>query len=436
MRPPGPDIPADIEVRDLDREVRAELRALPKGAADTVARHLVAAGRFLDTDPQLALEHAQAARQQAARIASVREAVGIAAYHSGEWKLAISELRAWRRFTGSDAHLAVIADSERALGRPEKAIELAASPEAARLDTETRVELMIVAAGARQDQGDLDGALAALDVPELRTHRATEWLPRLRYAYAELLLAVGRTDEARERFVQAADVDPEGLTDADERVLDLDGFLFTDEGTDEDDDTSLDEVQTAPTDELDDAPANQADTLDDDTLEDDTLEDDTLDDPVEDDFDDSRGDDGGADGDGAAHGEGDSFGGADEQRGGGSLLEDADDDSVDETAATADDRDVDADGGGRPGANGSAVDDDGDGLGDDGWDDDEDVVERPTDEELAVGGPAPVPGDEGDDGETGSAGTARGALTQPAAVRPVASESDDENHDGGGRTAG
>ncbi|MFB9323385.1 hypothetical protein, partial [Cryptosporangium minutisporangium] len=228
-RPVGPDIPADIEVRDLDRDVRAELRALPKGAADTVARHLVAAGRFLDSDPARALEHAQAARLQAARVASVREAVGLAAYHAGEWRMAIAELRAFRRFTGSDVHLAVIADSERALGRPEKAIELAGSPEAAGLDTETRAELLIVAAGARQDQGDLERAIASLEVPELRTQRTVSWLARLRYAYAELLLAAGRPDEAREWFVQAADVDADGVTDAGERVLDLDGFLFTDE---------------------------------------------------------------------------------------------------------------------------------------------------------------------------------------------------------------
>ncbi|MFI5955882.1 hypothetical protein [Cryptosporangium sp. NPDC051539] len=242
VRPVGPDIPVDIEVRELDRDVRAELRALPKGAADTVARHLVAAGRFLDTDPARALEHAQAARAQAGRIASVREAVGLAAYHAGEWKLAIGELRAFRRLTGSDVHLAVIADCERALGRPEKAIELAASPEAANLDTETRVELLMVAAGARQDAGDLDGALSTLEVPELRANRASSWLARLRYAYAELLLTAGRVDEAREWFVQSADADVDGDTDADERILDLDGVLFTDEGDASDDDASDDDA--------------------------------------------------------------------------------------------------------------------------------------------------------------------------------------------------
>ncbi|TQS39871.1 hypothetical protein [Cryptosporangium phraense] len=255
-RPVGPDIPADIEVRDLDRDVRAELRALPKGAADTVARHLVAAGRFLDSDPDRALQHAQAARAQAGRIASVREAVGLAAYHAGEWKLAIGELRAYRRLTGSDVHMAVIADSERALGRPEKAIELAASPEAAQLDTETRVELLIVAAGARQDAGDLDGALATLDVPELRGNRPSSWLARLRYAYAELLLAAGRPDEAREWFVQSADADTDGDTDADERVLDLDGFLFTDDPDD-------DAPDAATNDDADEAPEAAAADLDD-----------------------------------------------------------------------------------------------------------------------------------------------------------------------------
>jgi hypothetical protein len=40
------------------------------------------------------------------------------------------------------------------------------------------------------------------------------------------LLEVGRVREAREWFVRAAEVDPEGSTDAQERVGEIDGITF------------------------------------------------------------------------------------------------------------------------------------------------------------------------------------------------------------------
>ncbi len=226
--PVGPRIPEDVEARELDREARAELRSLPKGAADTVARHLVAAGRLLEDDPRTALEHALAARSLAGRIAAVREAVGLAAYHSGEWQTAITELRALRRLNGTHEYLPVLADCERALGRPEKALEVAAGAPVERLAVETRMELLIVSAGARQDLGQAAAAAVTLQVPELRSRSTAPWVARLRYAYADALLAQGRTEEARSWFVAAAEADDTEATDADERLLELDGVVLTD----------------------------------------------------------------------------------------------------------------------------------------------------------------------------------------------------------------
>ena len=51
-----------------------------------------------------------AARRLASRIPAVREAVGLAAYHAGEWQTAIAELRTYHRMTGRRSHLAVLAD--------------------------------------------------------------------------------------------------------------------------------------------------------------------------------------------------------------------------------------------------------------------------------------------------------------------------------------
>jgi tetratricopeptide (TPR) repeat protein len=216
-----PDLPADADPRELDREVRKELLTLPKGLADLVGAHLVMVGRVLDEDPQLALGHARFARSKASRVASVREAAGLAAYHAGEWSEALAELRAARRLGSGPGCLAVLADCERALGRPERALEIARSPEAGRLGTDEAVELRIVAAGARRDLGQFDAAVVALQGPDLDTAGQEPWRARLRYAYADNLLAAGREQDAIRWFLAAAEADVEESTDAAERAVAL-----------------------------------------------------------------------------------------------------------------------------------------------------------------------------------------------------------------------
>lgn len=218
-----PDLPEDVEPAELDRDVRKELLTLPKGLADLVASHLVAAGRVLDDDPELALAHARFARSRGSRIAAVREATGVAAYHSGEWSEALAELRAARRLGGGSGQLAVLADCERALGRPERALEIARSPDAAQLGTDTAVELRIVAAGARRDLGQLEAAVVALQGPDLEGNGTEPWRIRLRYAYADNLLAVGREQDAIRWFLAAADADVDEETDAAQRAAELGG---------------------------------------------------------------------------------------------------------------------------------------------------------------------------------------------------------------------
>ena len=194
---------------------------MDKSTADTVARHLVAAGELLDEDPQAALEHAQAARARSGRIAAVREAVGIAAYQCGDWAQALSEFRAARRMGSKSQLLPLIADCERGVGRPERAIELARSPEAAELTGDDADELRIVAAGARADLGQLEQALVVLSNPQPDPARTGTTAARLFYAYAETLLALGRGDEALQWFIHAAAADIDGVTDAEDRVSEL-----------------------------------------------------------------------------------------------------------------------------------------------------------------------------------------------------------------------
>ncbi|WP_081625539.1 tetratricopeptide repeat protein [Mycobacterium sp. 141] len=217
----APSLSSDIEARQLAPEIRRELVTLDKATADYVARHLVAAGNLLDEDPEAALAHARAARSRAGRLAAVREAVGIAAYHNGDWAQALAELRAARRMGSKSALLPMIADCERGVGRPERAIELARSAEAAALTGDDADELRIVTAGARSDLGQFEQALAILSTPPLDPTRTGQTAARLFYAYADTLLALGRSEEALQWFLTAAAADVEGVTDAEDRITEL-----------------------------------------------------------------------------------------------------------------------------------------------------------------------------------------------------------------------
>jgi tetratricopeptide (TPR) repeat protein len=231
----GPPLPDDISGRELDVSVRQQLRSLPDKLAARVARHLVAAGRLLDSDPETAYQHTLAARARATRLAIVREACGEAAYLAGHYAEALTELKAAKRMNGAPEYLPVMADCERALGRPERALSLSRDPGVEQLDTANRVEMMIVAAGARLDMGQSEVAAKLLEGKDLRSRSHAPWAARLRYAYADALLAGGREDDAVEWFHRAAAVDSEQLTDAAERLAELEGMQIVDvEGDDED----------------------------------------------------------------------------------------------------------------------------------------------------------------------------------------------------------
>ncbi|AKP08622.1 Tetratricopeptide TPR2 [Corynebacterium pseudotuberculosis] len=216
-----PDLPDDIDVRDLDPMVLQDLKVLAKDNANAVAKHMIMAATWMADDPQLALNHARAAKDRAGRIAVVRETCGIAAYHAGEWKEALAELRAARRMSGGPGLIAVMADCERGLGRPEKAIELARDEDPASLDVETRIELAIVVAGARLDLGQPDAAVVILQRENPDAAGTGLGAVRLSYAYANALLAAGRESDAKEWFAIAEKQDVDGYTDASERLQEL-----------------------------------------------------------------------------------------------------------------------------------------------------------------------------------------------------------------------
>lgn len=221
-------IPDDVTGQEIDPSVRQELMSLPKTLAEDVARNLVMVARLLDEDPDLAYGYSRVALRLASRVAAVREAAGFASYATERYAEALAEFRACRRMTGTVDLWPVMADCERGMGRPERALEMAGAPEVHKLDRAGQVEMRLVAAGARRDMGQNEAAVVTLQSPELASNAVHPWTARLRYAYADALLAAGREDEAREWFAKALEADQSGSTDASDRLAQLDGVAFVD----------------------------------------------------------------------------------------------------------------------------------------------------------------------------------------------------------------
>ncbi len=195
-RAKSPEIDEDVTGKELDRATHRELDSLDERNRPWVAKHLVMAGRLLDIDPPLAFEHALAASRRGGRLGCVREAVGLTAYGAGEFAEALREFRTYRRITGDNTHLPEMVDSERALGRHDKGLELAAEVDHGSLDRAVRVELVMVLSGIHRDLGDAGAALSVLQIPELDRNRGFTFSPRLFRAYADALEESGRPDEA------------------------------------------------------------------------------------------------------------------------------------------------------------------------------------------------------------------------------------------------
>ncbi|MFJ9433158.1 hypothetical protein ACIRQY_26360 [Streptomyces sp. NPDC101490] len=219
--------------------------SLPKGLAEEVARNLVMVAQLIDEDPEKAYGYSRVALRLASRVAAVREAAGFAAYATQKYSEALAEFRAARRMSGGVELWPVMADCERGLGRPERALAMAGESEVQKLDKAGQVEMRLVAAGARRDLGQLDAAIVTLQSPELASSANHPWTARLRYAYADALLAAGRETEAREWFAKALEADKDGVTDASDRLAELDGVEFVDAFDDSDEDSDEDVTEDA-----------------------------------------------------------------------------------------------------------------------------------------------------------------------------------------------
>jgi tetratricopeptide (TPR) repeat protein len=178
-------------------------------------------------------------------VAAVREAVGVAAYHAGDYAEAAREIRAYRRMSGDQGYRAVLADCERALGRADVALRLVAEALADNPDADEALELRIVESGARLDLGEEAAARLVLESalggrPDPATLDPTDpGRVRLASAYADILLMQGEDDLAAAWFTAIAAADPDDLTGAVDR-LGIEFIDLEDDLEDEQDDVPAD----------------------------------------------------------------------------------------------------------------------------------------------------------------------------------------------------
>ena len=210
----GARIPAHLS-DDVTKELRATARP---GKGDLLVQVFAdAAAAYLDDDYDEAIRLGDQAKHMALRATTPRELLGLTYYAAGRWQEAARELAAFRRLSGTPEQNAVLADCYRALGKPDRAVELCDEVTPANAVPDTYYEANIVAAGALADQGRLDEAIARLEALELQPEHAEERHLRAWYALGDLLERRGRFTQAREWFEAVAAADPEA-TDAPERA--------------------------------------------------------------------------------------------------------------------------------------------------------------------------------------------------------------------------
>jgi tetratricopeptide (TPR) repeat protein len=225
-RPGEPKMPKGMEWSMLSKDEKERLRGLSKEHAENIGLHILAAYALEESDPEAAREHAEWVAHQASRIDFSRETLAFVAYRQGDYKTALKEFRTAHRMNGFNDYLPFIADCERGLGNPKRAIEMAMSDNAKMLSGESKAEMFLVYAGALGDLGLWDKAVDVVD--KLANTNGLPGAYRMRALQAEqyFLEESGRGEEAvdldsiiEQLENKYADMDEE---DAEDVVIDYD----------------------------------------------------------------------------------------------------------------------------------------------------------------------------------------------------------------------
>jgi len=206
----------------LPRWVKDEInRTTPTGRREAAIHRLEqGAEAFASERYGAAFEVLSKGKDLAPRSTAIRELLGLSAYHTGRWEVALRELRAYRRIAGDTLHMAVEMDCLRALGRPADVkktwatfLELGGSPAA---DSEARV----VYGSFLLDEGE---NRAAWDVtrPSRITKDPNPWELRRWYVAARAAARLGDKATARRLrdAIRAAEPDLVGLDELDSQVV-------------------------------------------------------------------------------------------------------------------------------------------------------------------------------------------------------------------------
>lgn len=237
-RPNEPKMPRGIDLKMLSKDEKERLRGLSKEHADNIGYHILAAYTLEESDPKAALEHAKWVAHQASRIDFARETLAFVAYRQGDYKLAMREFRTAYRMNGFLDYLPFIADCERGVGNPKKAVEIAMSDEARQLRGEAKAEMLLVYAGALGDLKLWDKAIEIVHM--LGRSKGLAGAYRMRAIQAEqyFLEEAGRADEATDLDVmldrlelQYADADEDETSD--DLVIEYDMHQLSEELMDE-----------------------------------------------------------------------------------------------------------------------------------------------------------------------------------------------------------
>lgn len=213
-----PPLPDEVQAEDLHISVRAQLKTLSEENQIFVARHLQMVALLIDSDPKLAHQHAIAASKKAGRIAVVRETLGVTAYTTGDYSLALRELLTHRRISGSNDQLPLIVDSERGLGRPAKGLAVVTGVDRSKLAVGVRINLAIALSGARLDLGQVELAKQELEIPELSPKSVFEQSPLLFRSYAEVLKELGQDGS---KWDELADRAEKAMSETEEETVNL-----------------------------------------------------------------------------------------------------------------------------------------------------------------------------------------------------------------------
>ena len=252
-RPGEPKMPKGIEWSMLSTDDRERLRGLSKEHAENIGLHILAAYTLEERDPELALEHAKWVAHQASRIDFARETLAFVAYRQGDYKLALREFRTAFRMNGFLDYLPFIADCERGMGEPKKAIETAMSDDAKYLRGESKAEMFLVYAGALGDLELWNKAIEIVHTLGRSKGLAGEYRMRAVQAEQYFLEQAGRSDEvvALDQLLDKLELqyaDAEEDETSDDLVIEYDMQELNDELMDKLG-ISEDDAQYAPEDE-------------------------------------------------------------------------------------------------------------------------------------------------------------------------------------------